>query len=295
MFTLLYLKWIINKDLLIADETLLSATWQPGWEKSLAENGYIYMYGWVPSLFTGNCHIVNQLCSKTKYKVKKKIKETRHLKLMNLVLFYVWGDAKLWAYQDHCFHMHLSYLGPPFHAFSFWVSFSSVQSLSHVWLFATPWTAAWQAFLSITNFQSLPKVMSIESMMPSNHLILCRPLHLLPPLFPSIRVFSNESVLCIRRPKYWSFSFNISLSNEHPGLKLLSMHHYGWMKWLTDRPGGSSFHPEFLQSSCGRWGVAVMWWLNRSNILCLVMWQATFFTLSPFIHLFSFSSSCGLQ
>ena len=91
--------------------------------------------------------------------------------------------------------------------------FSSVQSLSRVWLFVTPWTAACQAFLSITNSLSLPKLMSIESVMPFNHLILCRPLLLLPSIFPSIRVFSNESALCIRWPKYWSFSFNTSSSN----------------------------------------------------------------------------------
>ena len=93
----------------------------------------------------------------------------------------------------------------------------SVQLLSHVWLFATPWTAACQASLSI-NSQSPPKPMSIVSVMPSNHLILCCPLLLLPSIFPSIRVFSNESTLHMRWPKYWSFSFNISLSNEHPGL-----------------------------------------------------------------------------
>ena len=96
--------------------------------------------------------------------------------------------------------------------------YSSVQSLSRVQLFATPWTAARQASLSITNSRSLLKFMSIESVMPSNHLILCRPFLLLPSIFPSIRVFSNESALHIRRPKYWSFSFNISPSNEHLGL-----------------------------------------------------------------------------
>ena len=99
-----------------------------------------------------------------------------------------------------------------------YVPFSSVLSLSCVWLFATPWTAARQASLSTTNSRSLPKLVSIELVMPSNHLILCCPLLLLPPIPPSIRVFSNESVLCIRWPKYWGFSFNISLSNEHPGL-----------------------------------------------------------------------------
>ena len=95
--------------------------------------------------------------------------------------------------------------------------FSSAQSLSHVRLFATPWTTARQASLSITNSQSLHKPMSIE-LMPSNHLILCHPLLLLPSIFPSIRVFSNESALSIRWPKYWSFSFKISPTNEHPGL-----------------------------------------------------------------------------
>ena len=96
--------------------------------------------------------------------------------------------------------------------------FSSVQSLSCVWLFETPWTAARQASLSITNSRSSLKLMSVESVMPSSHLILCRPLLLLPPIPPSIRVFSNKSTLRMRWPKYWSFSFNISPSKEHPGL-----------------------------------------------------------------------------
>ena len=95
---------------------------------------------------------------------------------------------------------------------------SSVQSLSRVRLFATPWITARQASLSITNCRSLLKPMSIESVMPSSHLILCHPLLLLPPIPPSIRVFSNESALCMRWPKYWSFSFSISPSNEHLGL-----------------------------------------------------------------------------
>ena len=94
----------------------------------------------------------------------------------------------------------------------------SVQSLSHVWLFATPWAAAHQASLSITNSWSLLKPMSIKSLMPSNHLILCHPLLLLPSIFTSIRVFFSESVLHIRWPKYWSFSFSISPSKEHSGL-----------------------------------------------------------------------------
>ena len=98
------------------------------------------------------------------------------------------------------------------------VQFSSVQSLSHVRLFATPWAAARQASLSITSSQSLPRFTSTESVMASNHLILCCSLLLAPSIFPSIRVFSSESVLYIRWPKYWSFSFNISPSSEHSGL-----------------------------------------------------------------------------
>ena len=108
--------------------------------------------------------------------------------------------------------------------------FSSVQSLSRVRLFATLWTAACQASLSITNSWSLPKLMSIESVMPSSHLILCCPLFLLPPIPPSIRVFSNESTLHMRWPKYWSFSFNISPSNEHPGLISFTM---DWLDLLA--------------------------------------------------------------
>ena len=96
--------------------------------------------------------------------------------------------------------------------------YSSVQSLSHVRLFVTPWTAAHQASLPITNSQNLLKLISIESVMPSNHLILWRPLLFLPLIFPSIRVFSKESVLRIRWPKYWSFRFSVSPSNEHLGL-----------------------------------------------------------------------------
>ena len=98
------------------------------------------------------------------------------------------------------------------------VQFSSVQSLCRVQLFATPWIAAHKASLSITNSQSLLKLMPIESVMPSSHLILCHPLLLLPSIPPSIRVFSNESTLLMRQPKYWSFSFSISPSNEHPGM-----------------------------------------------------------------------------
>ena len=111
-----------------------------------------------------------------------------------------------------------SHQGSPRHYIYIYIQFSSVQSLSHVRLFVTPWTAACQASLSITNSQSLFKLTSIESVMPSNHLILCRPLFFPPSIFPSIRIFSDESALHIRWPKYWSFSFNISPSNEYSGL-----------------------------------------------------------------------------
>ena len=110
------------------------------------------------------------------------------------------------------------------------VQFSSVQLLSRVRLFATPWTAANQASLSIINSWSLLKLMSIELVMPSNYLILCHPLLLLPSVFPSIRVFSNESVLPIRWPKYWSFSFSISPSNEYSGLIFFRM---DWLDLLV--------------------------------------------------------------
>ena len=108
--------------------------------------------------------------------------------------------------------------------------FSSVQSLNHVQIFVTPWTAACQPSLSITNSRSLLKLMSTESVMPSSHLILCHPFLLLPPIPPSIRVFSNESTLCMRWPKYWSFSFSIIPSKEHPGLISLRM---DWLDLLA--------------------------------------------------------------
>ena len=114
------------------------------------------------------------------------------------------------------------------------MTFSSVQLLSRVQLFATPWTATHQASLSLTNSRSLPKLMSIESVMPPNHLILCRPPLLLPSIFPSIRVFSNESSLHNRWPKFWSFSFYISLSNEYSGLISFRM---DWLDLLAVSKG----------------------------------------------------------
>ena len=120
------------------------------------------------------------------------------------------------------------------------LTFSSVQSLSRVRLFATPWIAVRQASLSITNSRSSLKLMSIESVLPSSHLILCRPLLLLPPIPPSIRVFSSESTLGMRWPKYWSFSFSISPSNEHP--ELISFR----MDWL-DLPAVQGILKSLLQ------------------------------------------------
>ena len=120
----------------------------------------------------------------------------------------VWGGGQ-GGTGAHCLEMGNTQL---------YIVFNSVQLLSRVQLFVTPWTTACQASVSVTNSRSLPKFMSSELLMPSNHLILCRPLLLLASIFPSIRVLSNESALCIRWPKYWSFSFSISPSKEHSGL-----------------------------------------------------------------------------
>ena len=127
------------------------------------------------------------------------------------------------TFQNHIRKLHHFFL------------YQSVQLLSHVWLFVTPWTLAHQTSLSITNSRSPLKLMSIVSVIPSNYLILCRPLLLLPPIPPNIRVFSNESILRMRWPKYWSFSFSISPSNEHPGLISL-----GWTSWISLQSKGLS-------------------------------------------------------
>ena len=140
--------------------------------------------------------------------------------LLSLSQINIWSSGR--GIQTRCkgcftnLNKVIDHFSSKFWAFS--IVICSVQSLGCVWLFTTPWTAAWQASLSITNSWSLLKLMSIESVMPSNHLILCRPLLLLSSIFPSIRVFSNESVLCNKWPKYWSFSFSISPSNEYSRL-----------------------------------------------------------------------------
>ena len=134
---------------------------------------------------------------------------------MHCSFFFTWFSIFRAQFNFCLFLWSLFWLLPLWHLF---LQFSSVQSLSPARLLTTPWTVARQASLSITNSQSLPKPMSIDSVMPSNHLILHRPLLLLSSIFPSIRVFSNESALCIRWPKYWSFSFNISPCTEYSGL-----------------------------------------------------------------------------
>ena len=143
------------------------------------------------------------------------------------------------------------------------IPFSSVQLLSRVQLFVTPWTAARQVSLSITNSWSLPKLMSIELVMPSKHLILCHPLLLLPPIPPSIRVFSNESTLRMRWPKYWSFSFSISPSNEYSGLISFRM---DWLGLLAVQGALKSLlqHHSLKASMPGQWLST-----NPRNILAL--------------------------
>ena len=136
---------------------------------------------------------------------------------------------------------------------------SSVKSLSPVGLFATPWPAECQASLSITNAQSILKLMSTELVMPSNYLILCRPLLLLPSVFPSIRLFSNQSVLCIRWPRYWSFSFRVSPSNEYSGLISFRM---DWLDLLTVQGTLKSL-------------------LQHHNSKATILWHPPFFTVQP--------------
>ena len=164
------------------------------------------------------------------------------------------------------------------------VIFSSAQSLSCVQLFATPWTAAHQASLSITNSQSPPKPMSIESVMPSNHLILCYPLLFLPSIFPSIRVFSNESALHKRWPKYWSFSFNISPSNEHPGLITFRM---DWLDLLSVQGTLKSqkhqfkHQPHLVHGVSSRTQLSDWTELKRSRNMCTPMVDACWCMAKP--------------
>ena len=190
----------------------------------------------------------------------------------NLLYFFQpvfsWSDVK-----SKCYKMTIDIF--------YFYQFSSVQSLSHVWLFAIPWIAAHQASLSTTNTRSLLRLMSIELVMKSNHLILSHPLLLLPSIFPSIRVLSNESALHIRWPKYWSVSFNISPSNEHSGLISFRMNWLDLLAVLTEiaaaakslqscptlcnpidgSPPGSSF-PGILQARTLEW-VAISFYITE--------------------------------
>ena len=163
---------------------------------------------------------------------------------------------------------------------TFQSTFSSLQSLSHVQLFVTPWTAACQPSLSFTNSWSLLKLMLIESVMPFSHLILCRPLLLVPSIFPSIKVFSNESVLHIRWPNYWSFSFSISPSNEYSGqisfrmdlLDLLAVQ--GTLKSLPT-PQFKSISSLVLSFLCSPTPTSIHeYWKNHSFDLMDVCWQS---------------------
>ena len=181
------------------------------------------------------------------------------MELLSIVAVFQSGFSILHLYQYSYIRVPIS-PHPP----------SSVQSLSCDRLFATPWTAAHQASLSITNSRSLLKLMSIESVMPSNHPILCRPLLLPPSTFPSIRVFSNELVLRIRWPKYWSFSFSISPSNEHSGLISFRID-------LTWHPPNACYFPfKLLWWSKWVWGGISLWFwfafpeweMMLNNFLC---------------------------
>ena len=160
---------------------------------------------------------------------------------------------------------------------------SSVQSLSRVRLFATPWTAARQASLSITNSRSSPKFMSIESVMPSNHFILHHPLLLLLSIFPSIRAFSNESTLHMRWPKYWSFSFNISPSSEHPGLISFRM---DWLDLLAVQGTLKSLlqHPNLklpiLQHSDPAIPLLAKYLSKTKTLIWKYMFKAALFTIA---------------
>ena len=165
-------------------------------------------------------------------------------------------------------HLHLNSAITFYHS----VQFISVQSLSCVQLFATPWIAACQGSLSINNSWSLPKLMSIESVMPSSHLILCHPLLLLPPIFHSIRVFSNESALLIRWPKYWSISFNISPSDEHPGLISFRM---AWLDLLA-------VQGVLDRESCCH--LALNSHLQQHSSTALILWCSIFFIVQLHIH-----------
>ena len=185
-----------------------------------------------------------------------------------------WGSREVQEGKDMCIHiadsLHHS-ADQAQHCTA--IQFSSVQSLSRVQLFVTPWIAARQASLSITDSRSPLKLMSTESVVPSSHLILCCPLLLLPPIPPSIRVFSNEPNLLMRWPTYWSFSFSSSLSNEHPGLISFRM---DWLDLLAVQGTLKSllqYHSNYtlIKTSPACW-VCVILWLHYLNFALSMMW-----------------------
>ena len=203
---------------------------QKGEEQKVHEHGFsktIYCYAWQLGL-------VVDWVTLSKWPLSKRLTGLLHIMVAGFQKSkrknhkVSWGRSFKATHYDFCNIL----LAKENHRIN--LNFSSVQLLSRVWLLATPWTAASQASLSITNSWSFLKLMSIESVMPSNHLIICCPLLLPPSIFPSIRVFSNESALHIRWRNYWSFSFSISPSNEYSGLISFS-----WTGWISLRPRDS--------------------------------------------------------
>ena len=199
-------------------------------------------------------------------------------------LFETWATA-----LDPDLGTYIVYWGPPLGSdsapsLSKLASMLQVSQFSRVWLFVTPWTAARQASLSITNSRSLLKLMSIESVMPSNHLILCRPRLLLHSILPSITVFSNESVLCIKWPKYWSFSFSISPSNEYSGLISFRM---DWFDLLAVQGTLKSLLQHHFASGRGRkkFLMEAEWVCSKGPLTGRAGYQVTLVQLWPGLHL----------
>ena len=186
----------------------------------LANLGEIFSVGW-RRLFPMDFRVIKRYDEKEKIlnflSRNSSVEENENILLIHVEWHWFRGPTDICTSLQPIFYFLIYHF--IYHLFSLSsVQFSSVRSLSHVGLFATPWIAAHQASLSITNSRNSLRLTSIESVMPSSHLILCCPLLLLPPIPPSIRVFSNESTLRMRWPKYWSFSFSIIPSKEHPGL-----------------------------------------------------------------------------
>ena len=188
---------------------------------------FIYLYSIYPSIHPPI--VCQKEIQRTLLDMDILLNEKQNVHKLSEIQKLIKGWFTKWKW-GHCLILQWLVVSMGFSRYRGLVKSDSVQLLSHVWLFVTPWTAAHQASLSITNSWSLLKLMSIELVMPSIHLILCCSLLLLPSIFPSIRVFSNESALCIRCSKYWSFSFSISPSNEYSGL---ISHRIDWLDLLA--------------------------------------------------------------